>query len=154
MKILFVCHGNICRSVAAQYILQNIVDLAGRKEQFFIDSAATSSEEIGNPIYLPMKHSLEKEGIPIGNHHARQITQSDYERFDLLIGMDEENRWKMDELFLNDPDHKIHLLMEYTNNPDEIVEDPWYTRQFSLCVKQLEEGCSALIQKMISDANF
>lgn len=150
IRILFICHGNICRSVSAQYILQNMVSLAGRKDQFLIDSAATSSEETGNPIYLPMKHALEKEGIPIGNHHARKLMLADYERFDLLIGMDEENRWNMEEMFPDDMDHKIHLLMEYTDHPDEVIEDPWYTRQFSLCVKQLEEGCSALLRKMIN----
>lgn len=153
IRILFVCHGNICRSVASQYILQDMVNHQKLENDFVIDSAATSSEEIGNPVYLPMKHALAKEGIPIGNHHARQLRPSDYKNYDLLIGMDEENRWNMMHLFENDPDHKIHLLMEYTANHDEVIDDPWYTRKFSECVDQLEEGCKGLLHELLNKMN-
>ena len=145
-RILFVCHGNICRSVGAQYILQNLVNLRNIDHAYFIDSAATSSEEIGNPVYPPMKYALEKEMIPVGNHHARQLRNSDYEKYDLLIGMDEENIWNMKRMYSDDPENKIHLLTEYTGHPDVIIEDPWYTRRFSECVAQLEEGCVGLLE--------
>lgn len=151
LKILFVCHGNICRSTAAQYIFQNLVNQKGLEKEFLIDSAATSSEETGNPVYPPMKKALEKERIPIGNHHARRLQTSDYDKYDLLIGMDEENLWNMKRMFPQDPQGKIHLLMEYTDHPDEIIEDPWYTRKFSECVRQLEEGCSGLLDFLIKE---
>lgn len=145
-QILFVCHGNICRSTAAQYIFQNLVDQRGMEDEFRIDSAATSLEETGNPVYPPMKKALEKEKIPVGNHHARTLRKSDYQTYDLLIGMDEENLRNMERMFHNDPEGKIHLLMEYTDHPDEVIEDPWYTRKFSECVKQLKEGCEGLLK--------
>ncbi|MDD6259126.1 MAG: low molecular weight phosphotyrosine protein phosphatase [Erysipelotrichaceae bacterium] len=146
LKICFVCNGNICRSTAAQYIFQDMVNQEGLSEMFYIDSAATSSEETGNPVYPPMKRALEKEGIPIGNHHARQLRKEDYENFDFLIGMDEENMWNMNILFHNDPEKKVHLLMEYTDHPDEIIADPWYTRRFETCVHQLEKGCQGFMK--------
>lgn len=146
IRILFVCHGNICRSVAAQYIFQDLVNRNHLSDRYYIDSAATSSEETGNPVYPPMKHALELEKIPIGNHHARQLKRTDYQKYDLLIGMDEENLWNMKRLFHDDPEKKIHLLMEYTDHPDEVIDDPWYTRRFSECVNQLEEGCEGLLE--------
>ena len=95
IKVLFICHGNICRSVSAQYIFQNMVNQEGISKDFLIDSAATSTEEIGNNIYPPMRSALERKGIPIGNHRARQLRRADYEEFDLFIGMDEENMYYM-----------------------------------------------------------
>lgn len=147
-SILFVCHGNICRSVAAQYILQNMVDEAGREDDFFIDSAATSTEEIGNPIYPPMRKALIKKGIPIGDHTARQLTAADYGRYDLIIGMDEENMYYMKRILGNDPKYKVHYLMEFTDHPDEKIEDPWYSRQFDTCTEQIEEGCEGLLKSI------
>jgi protein-tyrosine phosphatase len=143
-KILFVCHGNICRSVSAQYILQDMVDKEGIEEQFFIDSAATSTEEIGNPIYPPMREALERKNIPIGDHRARQLKRSDYEKYDLIIGMDEENMFYMKRMLGHQ--EKIHYLMEYTDRPNEIIDDPWYTRQFDFCAGQIAEGCRGLLR--------
>lgn len=147
-KILFVCHGNICRSVSAQYILQDMVDRKNIADRFVIESAATSTEEIGNPIYPPMKVALENKGIPIGDHQARQLRRSDYREYDLIIGMDEENMYYMRRILGDDPEHKIHFLMEYTDQPDAKIDDPWYTRRFALCADQIEEGCKGLLEYM------
>ncbi|WP_108774611.1 low molecular weight protein-tyrosine-phosphatase [Lactimicrobium massiliense] len=144
IRILFVCHGNICRSVGAQYIMQDLVNRAGCSDDFYIDSAATSTEETGNPIYPPMKAALQKNGIPIGSHRARQLKREDYEKYDLLIGMDEENIFLMKQILKEDPAHKIHYLMEYTDSPDQKIDDPWYTRQFQKCTDKLENGCKGL----------
>ena len=123
MKVLFVCHGNICRSVSAQYIFQDLVNRRGLTSEFVIDSAATSTEEIGNAIYPPMKAALERRGVPIGTHRARQLKRSDYEAYDLLIGMDEENMFYMKRILGEDQKGKIHYLMEYSERQDASIED-------------------------------
>lgn len=148
IRICFCCHGNICRSVSAEYILQDMVNQAHAADSFFIDSAATSAEEIGNPIYPPMERALRKKGIPIGNHRARQLRRSDYDRFDLIIGMDEENMYYMQRIMGGDPERKIHYLMEYTDRPDHIIDDPWYTREFDLCTEEITEGCRGLLESI------
>lgn len=150
IRILFVCHGNICRSVSAQYILQNMVNQRGLDSEFLIDSAATSTEEIGNAIYPPMRAALERKGVPIGTHRARQLKSSDYAAYDVLIGMDEENMYYMKRILGEDPEGKIHYLMEYTDRPDEIIEDPWYTRKFDACEEQIREGCEGFLTYTLS----
>ena len=132
IKILFVCHGNICRSVGAQYILQDMVNRRGLAGGFLIESAAATTEEIGNPIYPPMERALRKKGIPIGDH-------------DLLIGMDEENLSDMNWILGGDPEGKLHYLMEYTCRPEHKIEDPWYTRRFDACADEIIEGCEGLL---------
>ncbi|MDD6351118.1 MAG: low molecular weight phosphotyrosine protein phosphatase [Lachnospiraceae bacterium] len=144
-SVLFICHGNVCRSVSAEYILKDLVRKRGLEDEFFIDSAATSTEEIGNPIYPPMRKALEEMKIPIGNHRARQLQRSDYDKYDLLIGMDEENLYYMRKILGSDPDHKLHYLMEFSDRPEEIIDDPWYTRQFHQCALQIQEGCMGLL---------
>lgn len=144
-KILFVCHGNICRSVGAEYILRQMATENGTADHFVIDSAATSTEEIGNGIYPPMKAALNRRHVKLGGHRARQITPADYDKYDLIIGMDEENMAVMHRRFDGDPDGKIHYLMAYTDHPDEIIDDPWYTRDFDGCIDQLEKGCAGLM---------
>ena len=145
IKILFVCHGNICRSVGAQYILQDMVNRRGLAGDFLIESAAATTEEIGNPIYPPMERALRKKGIPIGDHRARQLRKADYNRYDLLIGMDEENLSDMNWILGGDPEEKLHFLMEYTDRPEHKIEDPWYTRQFEVCADEIIEGCEGLL---------
>ena len=113
LRILFVCHGNICRSAAALYIMRDLVHKAGLDAHFVLDSAATSTEEIGNPVYPPMKRTLEAHGIRCGGHHARQMRPQDYADFDLLIAMDSENIWYMDRMYHNDPEGKFRMLMDY-----------------------------------------
>ena len=149
IRRLCVCHGNICRSVGAQYILQDLVNRNKLAKDFLIDSAATSTEEIGNPIYPPMKAALERAHIPIGAHRARQLRKEDYSLYDLFIGMDEENEYYMRQILGEDPDSKIHYLMEYTDSPEEIIEDPWYTRKFDHCTDQLKRGCQGLLAHLV-----
>jgi len=150
IKILFVCHGNICRSVSAQYIFQYLVNRRGLAAEFQIDSAATSTEEIGNSIYPPMQAALERRGVPIGTHQARQLKRSDYDAYDLLIGMDEENMFYMKRIFGDDPEGKIHYLMEYSGCPEEIIDDPWYTRKFDSCAARIAEGCDGLLAETLA----
>ena len=150
IKILFVCHGNICRSVSAQYILQDMVNQRGLTADFVIDSAATSTEEIGNAIYPPMKSALEFKHIPIGTHRARQLKKSDYNKYDIFIGMDEENMFYMNRILGDDPKGKIHYLMEYSDRPNEIIDDPWYTRRFDYCAEQIAEDCEGLLKHVMN----
>ena len=145
IRVLFVCHGNICRSVAAQYILQDLVCQQGWESGFQIDSAAATSEEIGNSIYPPMEEELRRRGIPIGNHRARLLRREDYDRWDLFIGMNAENMRDMRRILGRDPEKKIHLLMEFAGKPGQEIEDPWWTERFAAVADQLEEGCRALL---------
>ena len=107
IKILFICHGNICRSTAAQYVMQDMVKRAGLAESFFIDSAATSTEEIGNPVYPPMRRTLESHGVPCEGHRARQMTRRDYDAFDLIIAADDENLYYLNRICGGDPEGKV-----------------------------------------------
>ncbi|MGN1388625.1 MAG: low molecular weight protein-tyrosine-phosphatase [Bulleidia sp.] len=154
IRILFVCHGNICRSVSAQYIMQDLAEKAGKKDEIYVDSAATSAEEIGNLIYPPMRRTLSAHGVPIGTHAARKLKRSDYESFDLLIGMDSENSFCMRRILGEDPAHKIHFLMEYTDTPDREIEDPWYTRDFEQAYQDILTGCEGLLGLLTSSGRI
>ena len=150
IRILFVCHGNICRSVSAEYIMKYLIEeKSDQKVEIFIDSAATSLEEIGNQIYLPMRKTLESHRIPIGNHRARRIEKSEYDDYDIIIAMDEENMYNLNRIFDGDPQKKVHYLMEYTDTPDATIEDPWYTRRFENVYKSILDGCTGLLDKII-----
>ena len=128
-RILFVCHGNICRSPMAEFVMKDLVSKAGLDGQFHIESAATSTEEIGNEVYPPAKRKLAEHGISCKGKTARQMTRNDYLRFDLLIGMDVWNLRNMNRICGSDPEGKIHLLLDYTNRPGDVA-DPWYTGDF------------------------
>ena len=141
--ILFVCHGNICRSPMAEFIMKDLVAKEGLSGRFHIESAATSTEEIGNEVYPPAKQKLAEHGISCKGKTARQMTAADYNRFDLLIGMDRWNLRNMKAICGGDPDNKIHLLMDYTKRPGEVA-DPWYTGNFDATWRDVLEGCSAL----------
>jgi protein-tyrosine phosphatase len=143
IKILFICHGNICRSIMAQWIMQKLVNEEGLADQFYIDSAATSREEIGNPIYPPAKRALKAHHVPIGEHAARQITKKDYALFDKIYYMDEINKRNLSRMLKN-PDHKIHPLL-----PNESIADPWYTGEFETTYEQLERGCRQRLQEIL-----
>ena len=147
-KILFVCHGNICRSPAAELLLREMAKQAGLLSSFEISSAATSSEEIGNPIYPPMRVLLEERGLDCSRHRARRVRRSDYDAYDLIIGMDEENRWDLSRLFHGDPDGKLHNLNEYAGLGDLDIADPWYTRDFSGCLEEMERACYGLFEEL------
>ena len=144
-KILFVCHGNICRSPAAEFVMKELVRRAGLSDAFVIDSAATSTEEIGNPVYPPMRRVLHEHRIACGGKTARQLRRSDYEDYDLLIGMDEENLWNMRRLFHGDPSGKLRNLLDYAGRTGEAIADPWYTRDFEQTWRDVLEGCEALL---------
>ena len=143
--ILFVCHGNICRSAIAEYLMKELVRRAGREKEFYIESAATSTEEIGNPVYPPARRILNAHGIACSGHRARQITRRDYGRFDLIIGMDYRNIHNMERAFSGDPEHKIHLLSEYGSFEGE-VEDPWFTGNFEKVYHEIGDGLEGLLR--------
>ena len=147
VKILFVCHGNICRSPMAEYVMKDLVQKAGLENQFQIASAATSREEIGNPVYPPARRKLAEHGISCGGHAARQLTRSDYGAYDLLIGMDRANLRNMERICGGDPDGKLHLLMEFTGRPGEVA-DPWYTGDFESTWRDVSQGCAALLDQI------
>ena len=128
-RILFVCHGNICRSPMAEFVMKDLVKKAGLEDKFLIESAATSTEEIGNSVYPPARQKLAEHGINCKGKTARQMNSSDYNRYDLLIGMDSWNIRNMNRICGGDPEGKIHMLMDYTNHPGEVA-DPWYTDDF------------------------
>ena len=148
-RILFICHGNICRSTMAQSVFQYYVDEAGLSDLFFIDSAATSREEIGNGPHRGTVRKLSEVGIPVIPHRARQITRADYDKYDLLIIMDEENRWGVRRIITDDPEGKIHMLMEYAGERRDVA-DPWYTGDFEATYRDVTSGCRALLDKVLA----
>ena len=145
IKVLFICHGNICRSPMAEFVLRDMAKAAGRGAEFVIASAATSTEEIGNPVYPPARRKLAEHGIRCGGKTARQMTAEDYRRYDLLIGMDGRNLANMRRICGGDPDGKMHLLMDFTCRPGEVA-DPWYTGDFDAAWRDVTEGCRGLLQ--------
>ena len=148
MKILFVCHGNICRSPMAEFIMKDLVRKAGLTEQFEISSAATSAEELGNPVYSMARRKLAEHGIDCSGKTACQLKNRDYEKYDLLIGMDHANIRNMYRICGGDFADKIHLLMDYTAHPGEVA-DPWYTRDFDTAWRDLLDGCRGLLDYLI-----
>ena len=150
MRILFVCHGNICRSPMAEFIMKRLVCDAGREDEFEIASAATSTEEIGNPVYPPAKAELARHGISCEGKRARQMRRDDYEKYDYIIGMENLNLSYMNRILGGDPEGKVSLLMDFTSHPEDI-DDPWYTGDFKGVFKQITEGCEALLNKCLND---
>ena len=146
-KILFVCHGNICRSTMAEMVMKHLVKQAGLEKDFYIDSAATSREEIGNGVHHGTKAKLRQQGIPCENHRARQITSADYEAFDLLIGMDRENIDNMNWKWNGDPEGKVYSLLSFAGSSRPIA-DPWYTGNFDDTYEDVMEGCTALLNHL------
>ena len=149
IKVLFVCHGNICRSTMAECVMSRMVRDRGLEGEISVDSAATSSEEIGNPIYPPAARKLREKGVAILPHTARRMTAADYGRYDRLIGMDEANRRNMLRISGGDPEGKISLLLDHARHPREVA-DPWYTGDFETAYRDIEEGCAALLESLIS----
>ena len=146
-RILFVCHGNICRSPMAEFMIKKIVKDAGREKDFYIESAATSTEEIGNDMHRGAKKKLTEMGVPFSPRHARRITAEDYSNFDLLIGMDMENMYYMEREWSKDPEDKVKLLLTYAGR-DRDIADPWYTGNFDETYNDLETGLKALLEKI------
>ena len=146
-KILFVCHGNICRSPMAEFVMKDLVKKAGLVSEFHIESAATSREEIGNPVYPPARRKLAEHGISCDGHAARQLTNADYEKYDLLIGMDSANLRNMHRICGGDFAGKLHLLMDYTDRPGDVA-DPWYTGDFEATWQDVLAGCQGLLREL------
>ena len=147
-KVLFVCHGNICRSPAAEFVMKDLVRRAGLAEEFEIASAATSTEELGNPVYPPMRRVLSAHGIDCTGKTARQIRRADYDHYDLLIGMDEENLWNMRRVFHGDVAGKLRNMMAYAGEPEGSVADPWYTRDFERTWEDVYAACQGLLYEL------
>ena len=149
MKILFVCHGDICRSPMAEFVMKDLVKKAGLEGQFHIESAATSTEEIGNPVYPPARRKLAEHGIDCTGKTARQLQNSDYDQYDLLVGMDRTNLRNMHRICGGDFAGKLHLLMDYTDRPGDVA-DPWYTGDFETTWRDALEGCQGLLELLRS----
>ena len=150
VKILFVCHGNICRSPMAEFVMKDLVAKAGLADRFEIASAATSTEEIGNPVYPPARQKLAEHGISCAGKTARQMTRRDYEIYDHLIAMDHNNLRNMERFVGSDPEHKVSLLMNHTARPGDVA-DPWYTGDFEATWRDVLEGCTGLLAELCED---
>lgn len=152
IKILFICHGNICRSTMAEYIFKEMIKQRHLEDQFFCDSAATSREEIGNPIYPPAARKLAQKGIPYGDHRAVQVTVEDYQKYDHLIIMDENNRRNLMRIIGSDPAGKVHTLLSFAGDPSPIA-DPWYTGDFEATYQDVVRGLTAFLDKQPGSPN-
>ena len=153
INVLFVCHGNICRSVTAEFVMRRMAEDAGIGHLLEVDSAATSREEIGNPIYPMALRTLEAHGIHNARHAARQVTSRDYNYYDMLVLMDEENLYGIRRIIPHDPEGKISLLLDHTDPQDSAhhgrdVADPWYTRNFDTAWEDITIGCRALLKEL------
>ena len=149
-KILFVCHGNICRSPMAEYIMKDLMKKAGLEDQFQIASAATSREEIGNGVHPGTRRKLAEFGISTAGKRAVQLTAADYNKYDLLLGMDGANLRNMRRMLGGDPEGKVRLLLDFTNRPGEIA-DPWYTGNFDQTYIDVRDGCAALLTRLLGE---
>jgi protein-tyrosine phosphatase len=147
IKILFVCLGNICRSPMAEFAMKDLVRREGIAAAFEIASAATSTEELGNPVYPPARRKLAEQGISCAGKTARQIEKADYDRYDYIIGMDHSNLRNMQRAFGGDPAGKLSLLLDYTSRPGQVA-DPWYTGDFDATWQDVSEGCRGLLDKL------
>lgn len=152
IKILFICHGNICRSPMAEFIFKDLIQKRGVANQFFIASAATSTEEIGNPVYPPAKRKLAEHGISCEGKRARQMKREDYKEYDLLIGTEQINVRNMERIAGGDPDAKMHRLLDYSTRPRDI-SDPWYTGDFERAYRDILEGCEALLDYLMKEGD-
>ena len=147
IRILFVCHGNICRSPMAEFVMKKLVKDAGLEGRFEIASAATSREELGSPVYPPARSELAKHGIACKGHVARLMTRADYDEYDWLVGMEPVNLRNMLRIAGGDPENKMRLLLSFAGS-DEAIDDPWYTGRFSEVYRQIEKGCKAMMREL------
>lgn len=148
IKILFICHGNICRSPMAEFLLKDIVNKRGLADAFEIASAATSREEIGNPVHYGTRNKLAQLGISVAGKHAVQVTKRDYEHYDLLLVMDSNNIRNLRRVIGEDTQNKVHLLLDYTERKGESIADPWYTGDFDVTYNDIMEGLAGLLEQL------
>ena len=149
-KILFVCHGNICRSPMAEFVMKELVRRQGLERGFFIDSAATSTEELGSGVHHGTRRKLAQVGIPCGEHRARQLRREEYGEYDLFIGMDDANLRNMRRILGGDPEGKISALLDYAGRPGQSIADPWYTGNFDQTCADVLEGCQGLLDYLMT----
>ena len=146
-RVLFVCHGNICRSTMAEYVMRHLVRERGLEAKVQADSAAATRDALGWPVHRGTQEVLSRHRIACGNHHSRLLTRADYDRYDLIVGMDTENLYDMRRILRRDPAGKIHLLLDWTDRPRDVA-DPWYTRDFETTYKDVLSGCKALLDQI------
>ncbi len=149
VKILFVCHGNICRSPMAEFVMKDMVRKAGLENQIFVDSKACRRDELGNDTYFGTKAVLRERGIPFSKRKARQITKEDYDAYDYIIGMDMENMRDLARIMGGDSAGKIHLLLDFVGEHRDVA-DPWYTGDFDTTYEDVSKGCERLLQRLMA----
>ena len=146
IKVLFICHGNICRSPMAEFVMKHLVRQAGKENEFYIASAAVSREEIGSDTHHGTRKKLREMGIPFSPRAAVQVTPADYDRYDYILLMDASNMRNIKRIIPNDPQNKIKLLLEYANRSGEDIADPWYTGNFDKTYDDVLAGCTGLLK--------
>ena len=154
IKVLMICHGNICRSTISEMVLKHLVRERGLADLFYIDSAATSREEIGNGVHYGTRRKLAEVGIPCEDHRARQVTKKDYEKFDYLIVMDTNNVRNLNRIIGSDPDGKVYKLLDFTERAGASIADPWYTGNFDETYRDVLEGCEGFLKKVSENGNL
>ena len=147
-RILFICHGNICRSPMAEMVLKDMTRKQHLDSLFHINSAATSREELGSGIHYGTRRKLQQENIPCGDHHAVQVTKADYDKYDYLIVMDSHNIRNLMRIIGEDPENKVHMLLDFTERKGESIADPWYTGNFDITYDDIVEGCEGLLEHL------
>ena len=148
INVLFVCYGNICRSPMGEFILKDLVRKKGLEESFYIESAGTSREELGNPVYYAAREKLKENGIDCFGKVARQIVPEDYNKFDYILGMENSNVRDMIRVFGDDKYNKVYRLLDFIETPGDI-EDPWHTRNFDKVYEQIRMGCESFLKSVL-----
>lgn len=149
IKVMFVCHGNICRSPMAEFVLKDMVKKRGLEREFIINSSATSTEEIGNGVHRGTKNKLYEMGIPCGNHRSVRLTAEDYDFYDYIIAMDYNNLRNIERLLGKDKKNKISLLLDFTERKGQGIADPWYTGNFDVTYDDIYEGCKGFLDTVL-----
>lgn len=145
---MFVCHGNICRSPMAEFIMKDMIDKRGIADRFTVKSSAVSAEELGNPVYPPARAELSKHGIGCDGKYAVRLNAADYKKYDYIIGMDRSNLSGIMRIIGGDPEQKVHLLLDFTDTPHDVA-DPWYCGNFDVTYSDIHSGCEALLEHIL-----